>query len=611
MSTAPSNAPSAHREQLQERGLWECGRELRFARAKTRKIIPRTRDGVTALLRFLRGLPLVAAGLCVFAPSLARAQSACAITAPRDSAEWIPLAAPNSEDEVYLRHLQIAGLVRAHLWSVRGFSMSEWESLSAVPGCHPWTRTPRFRSTALRRELLPVTAELRLNSSFPYGSNDGAVWAGRGLTASVTAGIAARSGPISAVLAPMAFISQNASFDIMENGFSGPRRFADGVYGGLVDRPQRFGDKPYGRLDLGNSMIRVDFRQLAFGASTAPMSWGPSERYPFILGSHAPGFAHLFLGTTRPVNVWLARIHARMIWGRLDQSAYSPAGGGPTYVSQSELGTRRFATGLVVAASPRGIHGMELGVARFFHLPWPREGISPSYVTKPFESILKGKLRSTPGASDPGTGTENQLVSGFARWAFPSAGLEVYGEYGREDHSWDARDFVQEPDHSRSYGLGIRKSVVRSRNRLDGLSFELINFQLPTLARTLRGEGSIYIHRLLVQGHTHRGQLLGADVGVGAAAASSLTWQGYAPQGRTSVALHRIVRQERGLFHEGPQSDSRSSDVQYALEAERTRNYSNVGVTLGLALIHNFNRNFTKDVTGGSIFLRTVVPFPR
>lgn len=528
-----------------------------------------------------------------------------------DSLEWIPVVVPNSEDETYLRYLQIAGAVPRRPWSLRGFSPGEAKKLAPQVGTHPWSRSASFSSVQRRVRLLPLSAELRGNSTFPYGSNDGAVWAGRGLTASVTIGLALKAGPFSLVLAPTAFISQNAAFDLLDNGQTGDLRFADGPFPTEVDRPQRFGDKPYGLADPGNSTLRADMGPLTAGISTAHMAWGPFELYPYVLGTNASGFPHGFVGTSRPVNVWIGSLHGRVIWGRLDQSSYSPVEGEATWVSPAEPGTRRFGSGLVALFEPRGLRGLELGIARFFHSPWPRAGIPSSYITKPFENILKARSRGVSGFTDPGGNADNQLISGFARWAFPKAGFEMYAEYGREDHSWDKRDFVQEPDHSRSYGLGFRKAVRLSPARMDGLTVELINFQLPHLERTGRGEGWIYTHGVMRQGHTQRGQLLGADVGTGAAAGSTIRWDRYRSMSQVSLALNRLVRRERGEFSAGGASDPKSSDVQYTLEAQRLWRLARFELRGEVALIHGLSRNFTSDVTGASALLAVRVPMLR
>lgn len=527
-----------------------------------------------------------------------------------DSLEWLVTVFPNSRSETYLRYLQVSGAVPAYPWGLRGFSPSESRRLAVKRGTHPRSRSD-FSSAAgdaTRLRLLPLVGELRGNSAFPYGSNDGAVWAGRGLTASVTGGIAFPGRPLSLVLAPTAFISQNAGFALLENGQVGDGRFADGRYASSVDRPQRFGDAAYGRIDPGNSTLRADIAGTVAGVSTANMVWGPMELYPFVLGANAAGIAHAFVGTARPINVGIGRLHGRVIWGRLDQSAFSPAVGEDTYVSVTEPGTRRFASGALVSFLPRAFPGLELGAARFFHSPWPRSGIPASYLTKPFENILKGRLPNSPEFADPAQTAENQLISAFARWVFPGAGFEMYGEYGRDDHSWDKRDFVQEPDHSRAYGLGLRKTVRLRANRMDGVTFELINFQLPHLDRTGRGEGSIYTHTIMRQGHTQRGQMLGSDVGLGTAAGSTLRWDAYYPDGSHSVSLKREVRGQQGAFHRTGSEDPQATEVRYAIELERSRRIRRLELTAGIALIHDLNRNFSDDATGLSISLSARAP---
>ena len=93
------------------------------------------------------------------------------------------------------------------------------------------------------------------------------------------------------------------------------------------------------------------------------------------------------------------------------------------------------------------------------------------------------------------------------------SGVEVYGEYGREDHNWDSRDLFVELDHSASYGVGMRKAWLRA-DRISALRAELINYQESTLARH-RAQGGAFYHTTTIQGHTQRGQLLSTGVTAG------------------------------------------------------------------------------------------------
>ena len=253
-------------------------------------------------------------------------------------------------------------------------------------------------------------------------------------------------------------------------------------------------------------------------------------------------------------------------------------------------------SGAVLIFEPRGAAGLELGVARFFHSIWPRTGIPQSYLTKPFEGLLKRGLGSPAGfvkGSDVGVG-DNQLASAFFRWLLPSNGFEVYGEYGREDHNADRRDLVEEPDHSRTYGLGFRKILQGDSIRLSALRLELINYELPNLARH-RGEGGIYEHGVLRQGHTNLGQVLGADVGVGTGSGFSVAWDKYDRAGKYSIGWTRTVRAQDGTYYLTGGYDPGVNDVSHALQIERYR-YIGLGqLRAGVAVVREFNRYFQRD----------------
>jgi hypothetical protein len=506
-----------------------------------------------------------------------------------------PVVSVGTVEDNYLRYLQSVGQVSPYPWSIRGFGPEEARLLSAdsrgqpsIPGLR------QVKQGAFSVRMLPIEGTARFNSAFPYGSNDGAIWAGRGFTPSIAGGFVAVAGPISLVIDPVAFVAQNETFKLMPNGQTGIFAFLDGRYTGNIDRPQRFGDKSYGRIDLGQSTLRADLFGVTAGISNANMGWGPMQTYEYILSGNAPGFAHAFAGTARPVNLWLARLHVRAMWGRLEQSDYSPVQGTKYYSSRLETGTLRFTTGLVAVIQPRGIPGLELGGGRFFHSLWPKEGIPRSYFTKSLQSITKRNVPASPGLGDTQGGGDNQEASAFARWVFPRSGFEMYGEYGREDHNYDRRDLVQEPDHSRSYGLGLRKVMSVDSVGLSAIRVESINFQLPTLGRN-RGEGGIYLHSVITQGHTNRGQLLGADAGVGTGAGFTFAWDRFSQRGRSTYTLTRTVRQEEGTFYVDGVQNPKSSDVQIGLGVERVRYLSHLELSTGASLIRELNRDFTTN----------------
>jgi hypothetical protein len=495
-----------------------------------------------------------------------------------------------SEMESYLRFLQSEGSAGVYPWSIRGLSPQEVERIAPADTLHPWAHRYRLRDRpggGLRLGLISPDAAMIFNSAFPYGANNGPVWAGRGITGAVRAGFYARWGPASLVVAPLAFHATNAEFDLVPTGRQGRLAFADGRFPSQIDLPQRFGDAPYARVDPGQSTLRLDVPVLTLGVSTANQHWGPASEHPILLGNNAPGFLHAFAGTSAPLDLWLGRVHGRIVWGRLEQSPYS--------VVEGPL-SRRFMSGLVGVFTPRGVAGLEIGGARFFHQKWPEDGLNATDLLKPFEGLLKENLRHREDPVIPGeptTDPDNQLASIFFRWAPPASGFEIYGEYGREDHSWNLRDLILAPDYTGGYMLGFRRLWRRSPREWIALRGELLDLQIGHLAR-VRASTPFYIHAWNRQGHTHHGQIIGSAAGYGGAG-SLLAADRYHPGGRWTLAWRRAVRMDRGVVAGAQNSDQRAVDVMHSLGLETLVFRGRFALSAGVEGVHSLNRNFDSN----------------
>ena len=497
--------------------------------------------------------------------------------------------ATGSEYEDYLRVLQVAGIQQLRPWSIRGFSPGAITQMATADSAGPWTLRKNFRTDALTVGSLHLGTIV--NTRFPYGANDGPVWAGRGITLVAGGGVAGRFGPLSFSLSPKAFVASNGAFDLVPNGQSGTLAFNNASFPEVVDYPQRFGAKSYSRLDPDASSIRFDSRFLSLGASTGNEWIGPATEFPFLLSTNAPGFPHLFVGTGAPVNLFLARVQARVIWGRLYQSEFSPVSGSTHYISKAEPGTVRLMASSEIVILPRGVPGLEFGFARFLHVPYRVGEPGESFWKKPFKTFF---LKNEYAQGDT-AGADNQLASAFFRWVFPHSGFELYGERGYEDQFYDFRDFIQDPDNEREYMLGFQKILRRSTTTLDVLKTELTNYQLPSIAR-VRVQGLVYVHGFLRQGHTNGGQLLGSSAGVGAAAASTISWTRYSPRGRTSFLLRRIVQDQANVFAGNGTVTPALSDVIVSAGAERMRFGRRVDFGAKAELMEDYNRRLSKNV---------------
>src|SRR5207253_1639128 len=96
----------------------------------------------------------------------------------------------------------------------------------------------------------------------------------------------------------------------------------------------------------------------------------------------------------------------------------------------------------------------------------------------------------------------------------PKARLEVYGEFAREDNSYDFRDVLMEPDHISGYTLGLQRAYPRADKRVLVVRGEILNARITSI-QLLRAQTPLYVHTPVDQGLTQRGQVLGAPAGYG------------------------------------------------------------------------------------------------
>jgi hypothetical protein len=500
--------------------------------------------------------------LVLFAARLA-AQSSCSTRLAAS-----PIAV-GSEWERYLRTVQVLGVVPLEPWTLRGFSSIQTRLLTPRDSLLPW----RFESSAPHEcramFMLPARTRIVFNSSFPFGWNDGAVWAGRGLTVSAEGGVGGAIGPLHLAFAPLVFVAQNARAEIAPNGQAGPLSFADWRYPTEIDLPQRFGSSAYWRLDPGQSEARVDISFLTAGFTTANEQWGPAIDHPVLLGNNAAGFPRIFAGTSHAVPLWrLGSVHGRVFYGRLSESAYSV---------MTDSGWTRMASGITGTFQPAIFPGLEVGVARFFHVLQPNTSLNVGDLIRPFGALFKvNQALDKPS---------NQLASVFARLVLPHDGVEVYGELGREDYNWDLKEFWQFLDHGSAYLIGARKAWKDGAN-ISGVRAEILNSRVTHIALSST-QAPIYTHTQLRQGHTNHGQALGSIAGFGGGA-SILALDRYSPDGRLSLSWERI--QFGDVRASGASPILSNSDVAHVWRAERLKLGTSTNLTLGIAMIYELNR---------------------
>lgn len=423
--------------------------------------------------------------------------------------------------------------------------------------------------------LLPLEWRNYLNGAYPDDRNDGAVWEGRGISTALTGGARLRWKFFSAAVAPLVAWQQNQDFPHPAMTLPGYSPYADPYNSGGIDLPLRFGPSAYWTFDPGQSYARVDLYNVAAGISTENLWWGPGIRNALLMTNSGPGFPHLFLGTSKPQDIWIGWLEAQLVWGRLSQS---------DWFMDDPARSRRLFTALTIGYEPRWIRGLFLGVARVFVDRIPPEGLPLSdYTTRIFFG---------PGTNQ--NGGENQLASIFFRWVFPESGLEIYGEYGRDDYWANLKDLVTQPEHAAAYVAGLQK-VFPVGGRAIRLVAELAHTLEKPTNNPPRGVPIFYTHGDELQGYTQRGQMLGAGIGP-QADSQFVALDVFQGAERAGIWLERILRNDRYFY-----------DVIHLVAKEDTEIvaglrgvffWSRLEVDASLGLGHRYNANFGRDTTG-------------
>lgn len=434
----------------------------------------------------------------------------CVFFSCRLNAQTIFVGEPHLDD--YYRRAQLLGKVDSNIsFTIRplfaGYSSKAndiYDPDSTLARNH-WVKTGpiHFAKKLGVFQILPVHLQQQYNANHPYGWNDGSMIPARGYQARISAGFYLKVGPLSIQLQPEYVYADNRSFDGFAKGHSGIEVEHYNFYFRFIDQPEQFGTGTYRKLFLGQSSIRLTFDPISVGLSNENIWWGPGIRNSIILSNNAPGFKHITFNTTRPFKTPIGHFETQAIAARLDNSGY------PVLPTAGQSNDWRYFTGININYHPKWIPGLTLGWIRTFNAYKGSIKTFSDYV--PFFFPYQ-KQNTNDGDPVP----RDQITSFYARWLFRKAKAEVYFEYALNDNSYNYRDFIGSPDHSRAYVFGFRKmiSLNPQANTHLLLSSEITQLS-QTPDRVVRTAGTWYTHYQVQEGHTHLGQVLGAGTGPG------------------------------------------------------------------------------------------------
>jgi hypothetical protein len=376
------------------------------------------------------------------------------------------------------------------------------------------SRLPFAAADTLVHTVVGPELYLAHNSRLPFSQNDGALWAGRGLSWRFSAGITASRGRWRLVFMPEVADAQNRRFVDADptQGYNRPINapgrsdFASpwNQHPFPADVPVRFGGTPYRRLTLGQSAFWTEGRAMAVGFSTENQWWGPGIHDALIMTNNAAGVPHLFARTARPLRTGVGEFEARLMVGALSESEFFDDDPGNDTRSLSAA---------AVTYRPRWSPDLTVGVARAVYAPVGGRSAAFTHVLDAFGTFDRPNARAWSDSTL--SGGRDQLASFFWRWVFPRHGYEFYGELGRAERPANVRDFLTEPNHTLAYIFGGQHA--RPLSRFGGtfrLQAEFAQLeQSPSYRR--RPTHSWYTSRAAPQGYTQHGQIIGATIGPG------------------------------------------------------------------------------------------------
>ena len=439
-----------------------------------------------------------------------------------------------SAEEAYYDFLSLQGLAKRPTLNYRTLSDSVWDT-GGNP--HPWQnqklRTQVIFSDTLALRIYVPELFTSYNTAAPYGQNDGALWQGRGFNASFTGGIRFEGWGIEATFKPQLAFSQNAAFDYIQPIYAGQEyagKAEDYGYYGLtsIDAPQRFGDAPFFTFDWGESEIRYTWKTLTAGFGTQAIWLGPAQLNPIIHSNNAPSYPKLDLGLRRqsitlPWLGWhIGDIEARTFWGYLSESEW---------FDNDSSNDHNLITGLSLAYSfPGVLQGLTIGFNRIMLSKWDDMNYKAIFTLLwPFMDAGQGF----------GEDKNDQRASIIIDYLLPTVGVNVYLEWARNDFSPNSDFILRYPFHTAAYTFGAKKTIPITNIIKGEILLEVTALECSQdYDRLINWYSTFYAHHIITQGHTSRGQWLGAGIGTGGNS-QYLGFKLYYPKGYGQIFIQR------------------------------------------------------------------------
>lgn len=448
-------------------------------------------------------------------------------------------------------------------------------------------------------QLMPASIMLQINSGYPYGWNDGAMIPSRGAQVKLSAGIFAKYKFLTVQFQPEVVMAGNGRYPGLANQPGYGLEWYSAI-GNRIDMPEYFGRGSFNKIFLGQSSIRLNFEPVSVGVSTENLWWGPGINNSLLLSNTAPGFFHITLNTTRPIQTPIGSFEGQLVGGRLTNSGYPPSITDESLHNEKyyvhKPTTDRYFSGFIATYQPKWVRGLSLGIIRSFVVNGIHLGNSVQDYLPFFNPTVKEAVYLDSKTGQPMTSNEvrDAYRSAFFRWVMPAGKLEVYGEYGRKIKPENGRDWMVRNNYSRAFVLGFRKltpfpyfggkdDLIQIGAEVTELAYNGTNF--------LRESPTWYTHHVVRDGYTHQGQVLGAGIGPGSNVQSiDVSWLRDMKQ--IGIGFERFVHNEDFMYRPGYVNDLRRGWVDLGMNAHAMWDIKNVVAFARLQYMHSYNYRF-------------------
>ncbi|MEQ8338026.1 MAG: capsule assembly Wzi family protein [Cyclobacteriaceae bacterium] len=394
-----------------------------------------------------------------------------------------------------------------------------------TPSWNPWgdNFATHFDNSHNKFSFSLIDPVFRYNyiTKTPRSYNDGAQWNGRGSNLFLSFGFVGNAGILHYSFAPNLMIAENKDFVIPSNPWSDRSEYSY-PFNRYIDWVQRYGSSTFTQFDWGQSEIRLIYKKFTVGLTTENFRWGVSQFAPLLMSYNAAGFPHLDLGTNVPVITKIGRFEGRAFWGRTVASDYFDNN------STNESG---YITGFNLGYQPSFFPQLNVGINRVMNTRWSDGELSG----KDFFAMFLQNTHKDFDVND----IYDQMMSVFLDFSFSEVGFRTYIEYARNDFPGNLTEFLEAPDRSRAYTLGLMKTFDLADDKLIKALFESTVLSANRLKALPSGNPTYYVHNQTGRGYTNKGQIMGAGIGPGSNA-NLIQLELYQPSGKWGASFTRI-----------------------------------------------------------------------